>query len=160
MAGETNLLPVIVGGLLTIGGGAVGGFGTLVRDAILNRQEKSKRKADKFEELVVAVYEFDQWVDNQRVKAIAGNDETPMVSPFAKVQAISAIYFPQFDPDVIELDKATSIYRMWMSNLGVSRVAGTMGNKPVGFIESYHPYNVARETLLKKLKEFAHGEFQ
>jgi hypothetical protein len=94
---DTSLWPVVVGGLLGVGGTLVGVIGTTFREAAQQRHEKAKRRADKFEELVAAVYEFDHWLDIMRHRDAFGAGEAPeTVSPFAKVQSISAVYFPQF----------------------------------------------------------------
>jgi hypothetical protein len=40
---DTSLWPVLVGGLLGVGGTLVGVIGTTIRDATLQRHEKAKR---------------------------------------------------------------------------------------------------------------------
>jgi hypothetical protein len=97
MAGsDMSLWPVVVGGLLTglfaLGGIGVGLFATARRDAAQEARDARKKRADKFEELVAAVYEFDHWLDGAR----QGKDAPERASPFAKVQSISSVYFPQF----------------------------------------------------------------
>jgi DNA-binding helix-hairpin-helix protein with protein kinase domain len=77
------------------------------RDAAQERREARKRRADKFEELVAAVYEFDHWLDGIRNRDAFGHDNVAeTASPFAKVQSISSIYFPQFVEPIAELDQA------------------------------------------------------
>jgi hypothetical protein len=111
---DTSLWPVVVGGLLTglfaLGGIGVGLVRTARRDAAQERRETRKRRADKFEELVAAVYEYDHWLK----RIVSGSDEPKTMSPFAKVQSISAVYFPQFDGLIRELDFAA--YAMWVHN--------------------------------------------
>jgi hypothetical protein len=75
---ETSLLPVVVGGLLTMGGGAVTGGITLIVNAIQSSKDKEKRRAEKFEELVTAVYEFETWLDD-RENMLAFGKEVPYV---------------------------------------------------------------------------------
>lgn len=111
---DGSLWPVVAGGLLGVGGTVVGMIGTTIRDAAQQRHEKARRRADKFEELVAAVYEFDHWLDGIRLRDAIGidNGEPQRVSPFAKVQAISSVYFPQFNDAVAELDAAATKYRL------------------------------------------------
>ena len=85
---DTSLWPVVVGGVLAgifaLGGVIAGQIGTARRDAAQERREARKRRADKFEELVAAVYEFDHWVDSIRQRDAGGADIPERVSPFAK----------------------------------------------------------------------------
>ena len=91
-----DLVPVLVGGLLTLGGTVAAALGTVIRDVVQRRTKEKKRRVDKFEELVVAVYEFDHWLDRLKDRFVFGADVPETVSPFAKVQSISSVYFPQF----------------------------------------------------------------
>ena len=101
---DTSLWPVVVGGLLALGGTIAGVIGTVIRDEIQKRHDRKKRRVDKFEELVAAVYEFDHWLDRDKDRYAYGNDVPETVSPFGKVQSISSIYFPQFVALVGELE--------------------------------------------------------
>jgi hypothetical protein len=59
---DTSLWPIVLTGAFALGGslGAMGinSFATARRDAAQERHEAKRRRADKFEELVAAVYEF------------------------------------------------------------------------------------------------------
>ena len=107
-----------------------------------------------------AVYEFDHWVDNLRHIDAYGEERASGVSPFAKIQAISSVYFPQFDKAISEFDSATSGYRVWMTQAGQKRIANKLESMNEGFLEAYKGYAAKRDALLNELKEFAHGEFQ
>jgi hypothetical protein len=165
MAGaDTSLWPVVVGGLLAglfaLGGIGVGLVGTARRDAAQEHHEKAKRRADKFEELVAAVYEFDHWLDSSRQRAF-GADIPETVSPFAKVQSISSVYFPQFDEAIRELDGATTRYRMWIQAAAVRRLDNNITQEvSEGLTEAFTPYAQKRDALLGTLTKFAHDEFQ
>jgi hypothetical protein len=153
-----TLVPVLIGGLLTLAGGFIGPL-------FLQRQkdhvEERKRRADKFEELVAAVYEFDHWIENCKQRGMFGAKDIPaVVSPFAKVQSISSVYFPRFDDAIKELDIATSKYRIWMTAAGMKRLTGKMSEINEGFNDAYMPYVEKREGLLIALKKFAGEEFQ
>jgi hypothetical protein len=154
---DTSLWPVVVGGLLTglfaLGGIGVGLVGTACREAALERREARKRRADKFEELVAAVYEYDHWLDSSdRERDASGFVQTRnTVSPFAKVQSISSVYFPQFSELIGMLDFATHEYIVWIY------ASPKLGP---GDVEASAPYMRAREELLDALKNFAHAEFQ
>jgi hypothetical protein len=76
MAGDTSLWPIVasgrLSGLFALGGIEVGLVGTARRDVAQERREKTKRRADKFEELVAAVYEFDHWLTIMRTQDAFG----------------------------------------------------------------------------------------
>jgi hypothetical protein len=162
---DTSLWPVVVGGLLTglfaLGGIGVGLVGAARRDAAQERRDARKRRADKFEELVAAVYEFDHWLETMRQKDAFGIGDAPeTVSPFAKVQSISSVYFPQFSELIGELDRASDQYRIWIYNTEQLRRANAVARLSDGFNEVNVPYVRKREALLDALKKFAHEEFQ
>jgi hypothetical protein len=82
------------------------------------------------------------------------------MSPFAKLEAISAVHFPGFSDRIVALDKAASIYAPWTADTNVAR------NKPVGpertklletsnrrFLEAYQSYANARKQLLDDLRK-------
>jgi hypothetical protein len=56
-----------------MGGTMVGVIGATIRDAAQQRNEKTKRRADKFEELVAAIYEYDHWLDTLRHRDAFGS---------------------------------------------------------------------------------------
>jgi hypothetical protein len=154
MAGDTSLWQSIVVGAFTIGGVIATAAGTAIRDGAQQRREAKKRRADKFEELVAAVYEFDHWIDDARRRDLHDDEGIPQtVSPFAKVQSISAIYFPQFGKLVLELDATSSQYVGWMYKAKEQKVID-------GFKEAYKPYMEKRQALLRTLQDFASEEFQ
>lgn len=62
MAGDTSLWPVALGGILALAGTGATAAVTIIRDFVQHSREVKIRRADKFEELVAAAYEFDQWV--------------------------------------------------------------------------------------------------
>ena len=159
MLGDGSLALVVVGGLLGVGGTIAGVIGTAIRDQIQQRYDTKKRRAEKFEELVGAVYEFDHWIEAARDRYVYGRDVPETVSPFAKVQSISSIYFPQFRALVGELNSAVLQYRVWMLGAQGRRLNG-LANINEGFNEAYEPYWRKCNSLLDALQEFAREHFQ
>ena len=111
---DGSLMPTIVGGLLAMGGAVIGATGSAIVFLFQSRAEKKKRREEKFQELVVAVYEHDHWIDNLRRFYVVDFQGEIKVSPFAKTHAISDIYFPQFEKVIVELGTAAKEYRTWM----------------------------------------------
>ena len=158
---DTSLWPVVVGGLLGVSGTMVGVIGTTIRDVAQQCHDKAKRRADKFEELVAAVYEFDHWLDGIRNRDAFGHDNVPeTASPFAKVQSISSIYFPQFVEPIAELDQASTQYRVWIHKAEGRRVTNNVAQLSDGYAEASMPYVQKRQELLNALQKFARNEFQ
>jgi hypothetical protein len=96
---------------------------------------------------------------NAVIEALRDHDIPQTVSPFAKVQSISAVYFPQFNKLVGELNVYSSQYVSWIYTAAEkknSKDAGAMQ----GFNEAYTPYMKKREALLDALKKFASEHFQ
>jgi hypothetical protein len=160
---DTSLWSVVVTAVLTgsftLGGIGVGMVGTARRDAAQDRREAKKRRADKFEELVAAVYDFEHWLEGIRARVLQKVQGVPdTVSPFAKVQSIAAVYFPQFNELVHQLDVVSSRYVAWVYN--PQEAAGFGVSEPLEFVDVYQPFVEKREALLDALKNFAREHFQ
>jgi hypothetical protein len=160
---DASLWPILLTGLFTLGGSlggiGVGLIGTARRDAAQERREARKRRADKFEELVAAVYEFDYWLEGVRDREAFGRYGIPMAaSPFAKVEAISAVYYPQFQRLIADLWVAADRYQNWIRRVADERKDGRQGTKD--FLEVLDPYMAARGALLDAIKNFSRDEFQ
>jgi hypothetical protein len=141
---DTSVWPIVLTGVFTLvgslGGIGVGLVGAARRDAAQERREAKKRRADKFEELVAAVYEFDHWLTLTRRREL-GKREVGVpdtASPFAKVQSISAVYFPQFSKLVDKLDSVSSRYLAWIYNPQEVTLSDT--GEPLPFLKAYEPY--------------------
>jgi hypothetical protein len=182
MAGDTSLWPVVVGGLIGVGGTLAGTIGTFIRDWAQQRREAKKRRAEKYEELVAAVFEFDHWVDRQRRRLVKLEDIPETVDPFGKVQSISSVYFPKFSKSIDEMDAASSKY---YDELELYKLAKARRQAKVG-IAIYPPpehrihsvpsdeadeadeavkkagdaYNESRDALITSLRDFARKAFQ
>lgn len=155
----TILAPVMVGGGIGI---VAAWFGPWLSECRKEKAEQKKRRADKFEEMVAAIYELDRWVGTERLIRIGGKKELIQgVSPFAKLWAISSVYFPQFDNPIRELDAATLGYRGWMITTGFQmNEGGIEGACSAELAKALQPYVHARESLLTALKKFAETEFR
>jgi hypothetical protein len=163
MAGaDASIWPILLTGLFTLGGSlgaiAITSLATSQRDAAHERREVEKRRADKFEELVAALYEFDDWIERHS-RATAGTVEAPQtMSPLAKVQTISSVYFPQFEESVRELDffSANYLILIWSTD----RRPGYNEGMDQAHSDAQTRYGQELQSLLDALKAFAHDEFQ
>jgi hypothetical protein len=113
-----------IGLLGTAIGGTIGLLGPWLLQRRKEAEERRHRRAAKFEELVAAIYEFDRWGENLRNIAAYGESSLPLTaSPFAKIEAIVVIYFPQFSELVATLDRNFSSYKIWIHTAEVARLA-------------------------------------
>jgi hypothetical protein len=149
------LLPVIVGGLIGLLGGFVGPF--LIQQT-KDAADRKRKRMEKFEELVTALFECEHWVDNLRLRLVYGEQIATAISPFAKLQAISSIYFPQFAGTIGEFERRTLDYTLWMAQAGGRRTSGDLASINEGFEEAYRPFNQKRDQLLNEFKQFAREE--
>jgi len=158
-ASTVSLLPVIVGGLLTVTGGVIGGGITLLVKWVETNDEKKKRRAEKFEELVVSIFEHKHWLDTAKNIRVFGDGQDLNISPIVKVSAIMATHFPEFDEQVRSVEVAGDEYELWMFKARQKRL-NKEPNYSDGFQEPWRSYLKALNTLMNELKSFAKREFQ
>jgi hypothetical protein len=143
-----DLLSVVVGGVLAVGGGAVTQW---YLQRLKSEQEKRTKRAGKFEDLVAGVYEYDHWLDEISRKRIWGEQREPGMSPYAKIETIVTIHFPELRESVRELRKAGLAYEKWMLEAGGKRL-NKESNIAVGFEQAYQPYMNRRDGFLEQLR--------
>lgn len=150
-----TLVPVIVGGVI---GFATGWFGPWLLEGRKEKAERKNRRADKFEELIAALYEHKHWLDIMERIWVYGFEEVRTMSPFAKVHAIARIYFTEFEAQIAALESASVAYEKWMYRAADSRVKG----KPTieGMSEAYGAYYDKFWSLQSELSEFSKKEFR
>ncbi|MGA3303225.1 MAG: hypothetical protein ABSC72_08050 [Methylovirgula sp.] len=154
------LLPVVVGGLIALAGSWLGPW---LSQRQKEKMEEKTRRAEKFEELVKAIYELEHWLDMERNSSLVGDFTDRRLSPFAKIEAISTLYFSEFEEQVCDLDKALAAYIAWATTIGYKKVVGELSASETnldGFDEVLDRYNQANGALLDALKDFAKREFQ
>jgi hypothetical protein len=159
---DTSLWPVVVGGLLALGGTVAVVIGTAIRDVVQQRHEKRKRRAEKFEEMVAAVYDFDQWVQTHMHATIDRTQLPQTMSPIVKASAISAVYFPQFDKLISEMEFASSVYLNSILSKNFKQEYTYLNDREQGrtAAEYWMDFGAKRTVLTNALKKFAHEEFQ
>src|ERR1700739_543622 len=145
-----TLVPVVIGGAIALAGTWLGPW---ISERHKEKQETKKIRASKFEELVASVYEFDGWLDKERDANLANETSKQGLSPFAKLEAIAAVHFPQFDNLIRQLDHEAAKYTIWMNQIRVKIIINTLGRNPLdGYNEVIEPYAEARNKLLEALR--------
>jgi hypothetical protein len=152
---NVSLLPVVVGGLLAMGGGVIGFIGSVILGVMQSQREKQKRRADKFEEFVSALYEYEQWMDTQKNVRCYGENLPLGISPLAKAEAIAAIYFPSCSEKIKELERASLAYSAWMARSAMKRLDGRISELNTGFDEVYQPFYRNLAAVLDEARKIA-----
>jgi hypothetical protein len=147
-----TLVSVVVGGALTMAGG-------WLVEWRKQAAEKKRQRVQKFEDLIAAVYEFDHWMISTKDVRAFGANIVLGPSPLAKVHAIAAAHFPQFNESISQLNAPISMYLLWMAKAGEKRLSGDLANINAGYQEAYVPYREKLYELLNALTAFAEREF-
>jgi hypothetical protein len=157
------LLPVALGGFLAIIGGLVSGLvGPYIIQRVRDAAEKKRKRAEKYEELVAAVYEHAHWIDAMRFFVISGQGSAaPTLSPITKILAIVNTYFPEFEELVLQFVIASSKYEQWIWAIGQKRVKNEPGYENlIGFDDVLTEYMDQQKAFLIEFRRFAQREFQ
>lgn len=151
-----SLIPVTVGGLLTLAGGIGGG---LLTHWLKSRAEKATRRSDKYEELLAAIFDHKHWLSQMNSHRVFGAEAPVTNSPIARIRAIAVLYFPQFKDKVTALDLASDQYELWMFKAGQERLQNGIPSPEclADAKSSYEPYLCASHELLKALESYAVG---
>ena len=105
-----DLGSVIVGALIA---SASGGGVQWYLHKIKVEDELRRLKATKYEELVTGLFEHQHWLKAKGRHYVFEATEPVGHSPFARVRAIGAAYFPIFRQRLYELDIAADKYELW-----------------------------------------------
>jgi hypothetical protein len=151
-----TLIPVIVGGIIGILGTVAG---PPLTHWLTQGAERQKKRADKLEQFMNALYAYDHCLGVIRAINVFGHEQAEPPSPFAKAQAIASIYFPEFELTLRDLNVRALAYEGWMIEAGQKRLAGKHSEVSEGFNEVYAPYLVALRDVLDAATTLARTEF-
>jgi hypothetical protein len=157
-----DLEGVIIGGLIGIAGGVIGPLVIEWRKHVHAKQDKRR---EKLEELVSVIYEHHYWVQRLYEINVKGATREMLLSPFAKLEAITHIYFPQFDTPLNNFARAATIYQGLI--LGAAPVLKQLdlskeAHVPIhnDFLQAKADYQRCGNIFLDELKAYAKREFQ
>lgn len=138
-----NIIPVAVGGILAILGGA---FAQWVTHRFNAKRERHKLLREKAEAICVEVDRLVRWMGERRNKSFALEHDSDMHPPFGMLVALQSLYFKEASPEVENLgNKATAFlnalsrsYALLLSAKLDMEIEQKMGRDTGGVIAAYH----------------------
>lgn len=96
-------IPVVVGGLLAVGGGLIGQIAT---HRLTVKRDRAKLRRERLECFVKALYAHAQWLDDKRIAMIFANADHNAASPLDEARMIQALHFPELSDAVRAIQQA------------------------------------------------------
>jgi hypothetical protein len=147
-------------------GGVIGLIGPWLLEGRKQAEIRQRRRAEKFEELVAAFYEFDHWLEKFRIATAYGLEKQPeTMPPFGKIEAIIVIHFPQFGKRLTALEQKVDELTVCIHKAAVARTksnAAPLENSPefsTELLAASKAYLAARLDFLSALREFGAAEY-
>jgi hypothetical protein len=157
---DSSLIGVIVGGLIGIASGLIGPLVIDWRKQVA--QEKIKRR-DKYEQLVITLYENDHWVKTIYRIRIERSGEVHLAPPYAKIEAMLHAYFPDLDQIISPYIKLTEHYIgiIYIKSYRLLDARATLSDDDVNDLYKCRlEYGRRLTECLDLLREYAKREFQ
>ena len=98
-----KLVPVLLGGLLAIGGGLAS---QIVVHRLSGRRDLAKLRRDRIEALVKAIYAHDQWIQAKQTTMIFRNEDHDAPSPLDEARMLQALHLPELAKEVLAIQQA------------------------------------------------------
>ena len=106
-----GLLPVVVGGLLTAGGGFVGAY---VSHRLSYRSSQNNLKREKLETLIQLAYQAMHWLDAFKNEYLFDGEKINAQSPISEMEMIADLYFPELRQEKGRVSLAAIEYSKWV----------------------------------------------
>lgn len=145
------MIPVVVGGLLAIGGGLAV---AIANHFFTARRERAVAKRAKLDNLVSAAHDLAIWLKKNDNYYLWGRDEVLEKSPMATILTVSGLYWPELTPEARVLDTAVDGYIQWLIDGAQLRLAATPPIVPPGHMATlltvWTPLLLARKGLVTR----------
>jgi hypothetical protein len=157
MADSTTLsqlsgaIPVVIGGLLAVGGGVVT---QLVTNHLTITREEHNYRRERLEALVKALFANDQWLENRRTMLLFRNQDYDNPSSLDEVRMLMALHFPELGEEVVAVTQAQKplldfVYKQKIARLQDAKAwIESFDNQP--YLEAYAGYSKAVSLLVMK----------
>jgi hypothetical protein len=149
-------VPAIITGIVGLAAGFLGPWWLQRRK---EAAEKKQKRAEKFEELVAALYEHRHWLDEREDIRAFGAEGKLGVSPLGKVLAICDAHFPEIRASINRVRNTATDYELVMSKAGRRRL-----DNDEKFAEdipaAFTVYARSLHDVTEELRNFAKKELQ
>ena len=135
-------IPVVVGGLLAVGGGLLG---QVMTHRLTLKREHSKLQRERLETFVKALYAHSQWLDDKRNTMIFANQDHDVASPLDEARMIQALHFPDLSDAILAVQQAQLPL---LDFIGKQRIARMQNQEAWLAAWNNDPYNVAYKQYL------------
>jgi hypothetical protein len=147
-------VPVVIGGLLAVGGGVIAQVVT--HWLSISRDERNFRR-ERLETFVKALYAHSQWIEEKHQVLIFSNEDHDKPNPLDEARMIQALHFPELLTEVNLLMKAQLPILEYIAEQRVARLndraafINQYNNKP--FLQSYQVYTTALTLTVAKCRQ-------
>lgn len=143
---------MLVGGGLTLLGVALG---PAITQWLESRTTREAKRVERFEELLELLQRQDEWLNLERRVKVYGEVHEIPPEPLSKAYAVAALYFPQFLPDLRQLDAETRKYSLWTSHAAGRRLEGKITEINDGWGAVYGPYAKTLGEVRERIIQYA-----
>ena len=155
----TELLPILVGGILALSGGF---FGQLWTSYLDRKKSKRELRLSKSEALVQALYEHAEWLDDKRKNLLFRQQEHEAPSPMNKVKALQDLYFPHLAAELLDVMKAEIPMVKFLSQQRIEQMKDLSNWLENNNLEDYNPmyqdYLIAFRAMVNGVTREVHRE--
>ena len=150
----SRAIPVIIGGLLAVGGGLIGQF---VTHRLTAKREQAKARRERLESLVKALYAHSHWLEDKRNAMIFRNEDHDMPSPLDEACMLQALHFPELCGEVLAIQEAQLSLINFIGQQRIARMKDQSAwlqawdNEP--YLTAYRQYLLAVGLATKKCRE-------
>lgn len=153
----SKLIPVLGGAIIGVIGGLIG---TTYSHRLSQKNDATKERRSKLEELVSEVYEIDAWIKKEENYYLYGvGNEALEKSPISKIEAIQSLYFQELSKQVSVLSDNALNYRGWLIKGAQLRMASKAPVPPKEHLDQisgfYNPLKKSMRDVISKSQEIS-----
>lgn len=119
--------------------------------------ELKRKKGEKLEELLTAIFECDRWEQARRNENLFGVAGVEVINPLPRVDMLTKVYFPQFSDLASTLGIALRDFDLWTIQLAQRRLRGEAIDIEA-YRDKYDPISRAIATFTRALTSYGHHE--
>ncbi|AQG98364.1 hypothetical protein A9R05_05640 [Burkholderia sp. KK1] len=116
----STLVPVVIGGVLAVGGGALG---QALTHTFTASREAKKARAERLERLATAVWAHSTWLDEKMNDVIFRGVEHVGPDPLDEARMLGSLYFPELGTQIAAVMHARMPMIKFIGQQGVDRRA-------------------------------------